>query len=131
MPTTVPVDTVPAGFVRVNDDTRRIRIVVPDNWTDTETFPAMTDDGRDRPKIIASPDIAAMFETWTTPGVWFGAVPPPADPAAWLAAFTFESACIARRHGAVRQRTRHGREGVVDQLRRRHRRSHPRRRAVC
>ena len=94
MPTTVPVDTVPAGFVRVNDDTRRIRVVVPDNWTDTETFPAMTDDGRDRPKIIASPDIAAMFETWTTPGVWFGAVPPPADPAAWLAAFTFESACM-------------------------------------
>jgi hypothetical protein len=53
----------------------------------------MADDGSDRPKISASPDIDAMNSGWVTPGVWFGVVPAPADPAAWLTGYSFASQC--------------------------------------
>ena len=85
--------TVPDGTVRIVDDTRRIEVTVPTSWSDRETFPQMADDGGDRPKIAASPDIASMNAGWTTPGVWFGVVPGPVDPAAWLRAYSFSSQC--------------------------------------
>jgi hypothetical protein len=85
--------TVPAGSIRLVDDTRRIQVTVPSSWTDRETAPQMADDGSDRPKITASPDIAAMNAGWSTPGVWFGVVPGPADPAAWLRSYAFSSQC--------------------------------------
>jgi hypothetical protein len=85
--------TVPAGTIQVVDDTRRIQVMVPSSWTDRETAPQMADDGSDRPKITASPDIAAMNAGWSTPGVWFGVVPGPADPAAWLRSYAFSSQC--------------------------------------
>jgi hypothetical protein len=91
--TTVPAEAVPAGFVRVTDDTGRISIVVPAQWTDLELGPAMSNVGLERPKIVAAPDIDAMNAAWTTPGVWFGLVPAPADPSAWLQAYGSASQC--------------------------------------
>lgn len=87
---TVPA---PAGSVQVLDDTRRIQVTVPSTWTDRQTAPQMADDGSDRPKISASPDIDAMNSGWVTPGIWFGVVPGPADPAAWLRAYAFSNQC--------------------------------------
>ena len=85
--------TLPATSVVIVDDTRRIQVSVPATWTDRQTAPQMADDGSDRPKISASPDIDAMNSGWVTPGVWFGVVPAPADPSAWLTAYSFSDQC--------------------------------------
>jgi len=91
--TAVPLPTTPPGAMRVTDDTRRVTVLVPDTWTDASTYPAMSNDGGDRPRIVASPDVDAMNETWTTPGLWMNVLPPSADPANWLAVYTFGSSC--------------------------------------
>jgi len=91
--TAVPLPTTPPGAMRVTDDTRRVTVLVPDTWTDASTYPAMSNDGGDRPRIVASPDVDAMNETWTTPGLWMNVLPPSADPADWLVVYTFGSSC--------------------------------------
>lgn len=89
----VPLPTTPPGAMRVTDDTRRVTVLVPDTWSDLSTYPAMSNDGGDRPRIVASPDIDAMNETWTTPGLWMNVLPASADPANWLGVYQFGSRC--------------------------------------
>ena len=91
--TVAPVVTVPAGAMRLNDETGRITVVVPNTWLDTSTAPATGDDGSERQRIVASPDIDAMWETWTTPGVWMTAVPGTVDVANWFIEYEFSRVC--------------------------------------
>ena len=54
--TTVPVtlagSTIPPGTVQLTDATRRIRVNVPNTWTDTLTSPSISDDGGARPTAV-------------------------------------------------------------------------------
>lgn len=85
--------TVPVGARRLTDGTGRISVLVPSTWTDTNTSPTMRNDGGTRPVINAAPDIAAMLDTWTTPGLWMTAFPATVDPANWLTLYSFSGAC--------------------------------------
>ena len=95
--TTVPVtlagSTIPPGTVQLTDTTRRIRVNVPNTWTDTSTSPGIRDDGGDRPTVSASVDAVEFRNGWTVPGMWMVAVDPSLDPEALLGNNLYSRAC--------------------------------------
>lgn len=62
-------------FAIIQDDTGALQVSVPVEWSDVDGT-AWTLEGEDvGPGLKAAPDIDAYYDTWTTPGVFFGASP--------------------------------------------------------
>ena len=73
--TTATSPSVPAGSVRLVDDTQFIGVIVPEAWTDVLTAPLVGDDGTALPQIQAAPDITQFLDTFDVPGVTLLAAP--------------------------------------------------------
>jgi hypothetical protein len=92
-PVTIVVSTLPPGTVQLTDATRRIRVNVPNTWTDRATSPGVADDGGQRPTLSAATDAAAFRNTWTAPGLWMVAVDPGIEPSTLLDNNSFVASC--------------------------------------
>ena len=90
---TLAGSTIPPGTVQLTDTTRRIRVNVPNTWTDTSTSPGISDDGGDRPTVSASVDVTEFRNGWTVPGVWMTAVDPSLEPDALLGNNQYSDSC--------------------------------------
>ena len=72
--------TLPAGFVRVTDDSGSISVAIPSTWTDVQTAGLALDDGTTTPQLIASTDVASYEATFDVPGISIVTAAPIADP---------------------------------------------------
>ena len=74
------VDTATAetysGYQTLVDDTGKITIDVPNEWTDVITSPLVFDDGTENAFIQASTDNEAFDNTWDVPGLFYAALAP-------------------------------------------------------
>jgi hypothetical protein len=94
--TTVPGPTttgLPAIGVRVVDETNFLTVTVPADWTDRDISNSRHDDGSERARITASPDIQQYYETWEGSGTHLLALPPTTEPTAVLNRFAYPGAC--------------------------------------
>jgi serine protease Do len=60
-------------YVTVTDDTGALTMDVPAEWSDVNGSAWVRDDVEVGPAVTASPDLDGYYETWETPGVFFGA----------------------------------------------------------
>jgi hypothetical protein len=72
--------TLPAGFVRVTDDSGLISVAIPSTWTDVQTAGLVLDDGTTTPQLIASTNVASYEATFDVPGISIVTAAPIADP---------------------------------------------------
>jgi hypothetical protein len=72
--------TLPAGFVRVTDDSGSISVAIPSTWTDVQTAGLALDDGTTTPQLIASTDVASYEATFDVPGISIVTAAPITDP---------------------------------------------------
>ncbi len=93
VPLTIAGSTIPAGTVQLTDATHRIRVNVPNTWTDTYTAPGVRDDGGDRPTLAAATDVDAFRNGWSVPGMWMVAVDPSIDPNVLLDNNSYGGSC--------------------------------------
>ena len=61
-------------YVSVTDDLGVLTVEVPAAWTDVDTAPDTDEAGNTIPYIAAAPSLTEFLETWTTPGMLFGAL---------------------------------------------------------
>jgi serine protease Do len=83
-------------YVTVQDDTGAMVMSVPAEWSDTLGDEWQFDGQVVGRKIVAAPDLNSWYETWDTPGVFFGASSTLAgtiDVAGMLDANSFEGDC--------------------------------------
>src|SRR5688572_8470140 len=77
------VDTATAetysGYQTLVDDTGKITVDVPNEWTDVITSPLVFDDGTENAFIQASTDNEAFDNTWDVPGLFYAALAPTTD----------------------------------------------------
>jgi serine protease Do len=73
--TTVRPGAAYTHFVSVTDDSGRLSVEVPVEWSDTDTTPISADDGTKIPRIEAAPDLDSFRAAFDTPGVQFAAAP--------------------------------------------------------
>ena len=62
-------------FVTVTDDADAIQLEAPQDWDDVESFPWEMDGEVIGNILVVSPDIDGFINTYSTPGVLFGASP--------------------------------------------------------
>lgn len=62
-----------SSFVTVEDDTGTLIMDVPAEWLDVDGGPWIFLDTPSGPSITAAGSIGQFFDTWTEPGVFFGA----------------------------------------------------------
>ena len=72
--------TLPAGFVRVSDDSGSISVAIPSTWTDVQTAGLVLDDGTTTPQLLASTDVATYEASFDVPGISITLYAPLADP---------------------------------------------------
>jgi serine protease Do len=61
------------GYTEITDDTGSLYVDVPSSWTDVASG-AWNLEGTDIGiQVVAAPDLDGYFDTWTTPGIFFGA----------------------------------------------------------
>ncbi len=91
--TTTPGEFVlPAGFKFLIDDTNRITVAVPAEWSDTST--AIADvDGNTVPTISAATDLGVFSDSFDAPGVRYGAFGFTAEPQTLLDRYGYPSDC--------------------------------------
>lgn len=56
-------------FVSISDDSGIISVDVPAEWADIDGAPITLDDGTELQNVSAAPDLAAFFESWSSPGL--------------------------------------------------------------
>ena len=86
----------PPQYTTVHDDTGTLQMSVPTAWSDIDGTAWLVSNQPVGLAIRAAPDIDAFFDTWTTPGVFFGAsrtLVSEFDEAALLAEFDFSEDC--------------------------------------
>jgi len=66
-------------YQSIVDDTGKIVIEVPAEWTDIDSTPAIEDDGEEIPYILAATDRQAWTDTFDVPGVLFVKLAPTDD----------------------------------------------------
>ena len=76
-----PASAAPSDVTSLTDDTGTLTIDVPIGWSDVTTSPLEYNDGTTAPapQIVAAPNQASFFDTYTTPGVMYTAVAYDAD----------------------------------------------------
>ncbi|MDX1689332.1 MAG: trypsin-like peptidase domain-containing protein, partial [Candidatus Promineifilaceae bacterium] len=63
-------------YVTVSDNSGQLEVEVPAAWSDVAGEPWTNDEGEELgPSVTAAPDLNAFNNSWTTPGVFFAAVP--------------------------------------------------------
>ena len=62
-----------SGYTMISDDSQAIQIGVPVEWDDISGLPWTIDDEVVGAAIVASSDLQDFYDTYTTPGVFFGA----------------------------------------------------------
>ena len=85
-----------AAFERLTDDTGRLTVDVPREWSDVAGGPWTVDGAAVGQQIEASPDLERFRTTWNVPGVIFGAseqLQANFDPATLLDAVSFAEQC--------------------------------------
>lgn len=92
---TVPPGTepIPEGYTPIGDSTNTIVVAVPDTWADVDIAPAPTEDFGEVPYIAASPDLAAFYGAFTTPGMLYAAFPFVINPLDYMAQFGVTEGC--------------------------------------
>ena len=101
-------DAPPASLATttLTDDTGRLRMDVPEEWSDRRTEPSRLADGTDTPALAASPDLTAFLDGFETPGITALVV---ADtPRGALGAYAFGESCTAGRSGSYQDDDRRG-----------------------
>lgn len=96
------------SYTTLNDASGQLQIDVPTAWADTLGDAWLMDDQNIGPSIMAAPSLDGYVNSWTTPGVFFGATSEAnilSDPAALLESVDFSSDC-----------TYDGRQEYADQL---------------
>ncbi len=93
IPAEVPTTTA-------RDETGRLRVEVPQDWTDRRAEPALLADGSETPSLGASPDLTSFLDGYDTPGLT--ALVVTAEPADALDAYAFDEDCLNRRRGTYR-----------------------------
>ncbi len=76
-----------SSYTTLTDDSGQLQMDVPTAWTDTFGEAWLMDDQNIGPSLMAAPNLDDYFNSWTTPGVFFGATSDAAilnDPAAML-----------------------------------------------
>ncbi|PKO24043.1 MAG: peptidase S1 [Chloroflexi bacterium HGW-Chloroflexi-1] len=66
-------EAVYSGYTMIYDDSQVIQIGVPVEWDDINGLPWTVDDVEVGAAIVASSDLQSFYDTYTTPGVFFGA----------------------------------------------------------
>lgn len=72
-PATVGGETTYDSYVTLTDDTGTLSVEVPAEWADTNGTAWTSDDEEIGVAVSASPNLDNFWNTWTTPGVFFGA----------------------------------------------------------
>jgi len=91
---TLPSSGVTYSYVQVSDNSGQLSMEVPTTWSDTNGNPWTDDDQEIGPAISAAPDLDAYFETWDSPGVFFGASQSLSDtPATLLDQYDYSGSC--------------------------------------
>ncbi|MCA9951563.1 MAG: trypsin-like peptidase domain-containing protein [Anaerolineales bacterium] len=86
--------TTYANFTEITDDSGVLYMEVPAEWTDIDGSAWVVDGEVIGESIRVSPDIAGFNETWSTPGVFFGATDQyAADMDELLDAFDYSDGC--------------------------------------
>lgn len=75
-----PVESVPAGYVQLIDDTGLLTIVVPEAWSDVDPVPAEDVNGDPQPWLAASTDIDEFLQSFDASGALFTALAYDPDP---------------------------------------------------
>ncbi len=83
----VPAAAAYSGYTPIVDDTGRITVEVPNEWSSIDTAPLTTDDGSQYPYIQASTDIEAWNTSYDVPGLVYAVTDPVADVATAIADF--------------------------------------------
>lgn len=60
-------------YVEITDDTGSLYVDVPASWTDQSSGTWLLEDEEIGVQVMAAPDLNAYFETWDSPGIFFGA----------------------------------------------------------
>jgi serine protease Do len=81
-----------SAYEAITDDTNRITMEVPVEWTDRDTAPANLD-GVEVPFIEAAPDQQQFRDTFDVPGIQFSALPATTTVDAALTQFSFAESC--------------------------------------
>ena len=58
-----------AEYTTVTDDTGSISVQVPTSWTQVDGAAITLEDGTSIPNVSAAPDLQALYDTWTSPGM--------------------------------------------------------------
>lgn len=81
-------------YTLITDDSGVLNVEVPTAWVDTNGSPWTRDDEEIGVAVSAAPDRDAFLNTWTTPGVFFGASAQVTDtPTTMLDGFDFSNSC--------------------------------------
>jgi hypothetical protein len=93
---------VPAAVATttLRDDTGRLGVSVPTDWSDHRTEPSRLPDGGETPALAAAPDLTSFFDGYGTPGLTALVVAD--DPADALGAYTFAEDCLPGRDDEYR-----------------------------
>jgi len=62
-----------SGYVTISDDSGLMQMQVPAEWSDVDGSPWMLEGETIGVSLAAAPNIDDLYNTWTTPGVFFGA----------------------------------------------------------
>ncbi len=65
----LPAGTPYTEYVSISDDSGKIRVEVPVEWSDVDGSPLVLDDGTSVASVSAAPDLAAFGELWDVPGM--------------------------------------------------------------
>ncbi|HEU4842456.1 MAG TPA: hypothetical protein VFT09_13475 [Ilumatobacteraceae bacterium] len=84
----------------LRDDTGRLGLAAPREWTDRRTEPSRLADGSDTPSVAASPDLTSFLDGYGTPGLT--AIVVDDDPDGALAAYAFDEDCIGNARSTYR-----------------------------
>jgi hypothetical protein len=84
--------SAPPPSETVTDDTGRLRMAVPRNWSDRRTTPSPLREGEDAPYIAAAPDQARFFDGYGEPGIT--AVVVDRSPRDALGAYRFDDCAV-------------------------------------
>ena len=84
----------------LRDDTGRLRLSVPTDWSDRRTEPSRLPDGEETPALAAAPDLTSFLDGYGTPGLTALVVAD--DPADALDAYTFAEDCLQGRDDEYR-----------------------------
>ncbi len=93
-----PPESIDTSLLR--DDTGRLGLAAPREWSDRRTEPSRLADGTTTPAVAAAPDLTSFLDGYGTPGMT--AIVVDDDPDGALAAYAFDEDCIGNPRATYR-----------------------------